>query len=396
MSLLKLREQGIIMKTQYIGKQITRLLLSISAVVLVACGGGGAGGGSSGGGTTNPFFAELTSNEGLKLFSSGELGTHAPESWTDTATANSNGTYVLSVATKSLISGVWTAQAPASQSQYYYLTTGGSWDLMNSITSVVMTPNANGTISWSDPSFGAITATAVGVDLSGANINTGKDYSLALPTSTVTVKVGKTAPLDANGNSVAAPGVIAVNATYPSGAKEWLLNGIRLAQDSYEIYGTYYAARTPGGNITALNSPSQFASFATGNPICVQGYRLAYLGNITGNSARFNIYAASGSTCTPIVSGSILATVDLTFAVVRGQPIVQTSLCTLPLPNPFLEVYPSVSKTAFLASIGGQTYLGYKRPVNYALDETSTANKYGMKNKIAMDAVMNAAGLPTF
>lgn len=380
---------------------IKTMLIQVCVVGLVACGGGGSGAGGSGEKPTsnaNLFMAEMTNKVGLRTFNSGNTGVHGPESWTDTATVNPNGSYTFSAVTKSLISGSWVEQPPASSLNDYYLTSSGSWDLINSIIQVVMITNVDGSISWDDPYYGSTTVTASAVNLSGANINTGTDYSLVLPSGTTTVKVGKTSPMDVNGNYTAASGVIATNATYPVGATEWIFNGTKTKRDVYQVFGTTNSVTTPSGTLTALTTPSQFTSFTAGNPLCTPGFRLTYQSNINVNTSRFSIYAASGPTCTPVVSGTVLATLDLTYTTVIGKPIMQISNCTLPQPNPFFEVYPSGNMTAFFATINGATFMGNKLPVNFILDDYSVRGlaMYGMKNKIAMDAVMNAAGLPTF
>lgn len=383
------------MKHKYGIGQVSICAAAIFLSTLVACGGGGS---SSAGGATNPYLAELSGNTGLRAFDSGNTYTSTPpKSWVDRATANSDGTYTISATTQSLIGGAWVEYT--SPVNTYYLNAAGNWEANSSTTSIAVTPNSNGSLSWIDPFLGKVTATPVAVDLSGASLITGKDMPLAISTGTVNVKVGAISPMDASGYYTNASGVIPANAMYPAGSTEWVLNGITTSQDVYLLYGlATYIVKTPSGELTAISITSA-KTFTSTNPLCFSNMRMVYVSE-AAETAKFNVYSSVPSptpTCAAITTETITATVDLTFTTVRGQAIVQTSNYSVPGTNsPFIWEYPAGNETAILGSVNGKVHWGLKIPANFALDDTNISEKYGLQNKTAMDAVMIAAGLPTF
>ena len=372
------------------------------------------------GGTTNPFITALTNGIGLREFIPGVTGIAGgasavpPMGTIDTATPNGNGSYTPSVSWLALAAGAWSpASAPVSPFSVVSLSPAGAW--LPTTTLSTLTANANGTLTITSVAFGTMTATPVAVNLAGATLNGGTTMTLPsspyISAASSVVSVGKAPAIDSSGNSVApASSVIAATAAYPAGSTEWVLTGEVSGQDSYNVAeAPVMQMVTPAGPLATITLAGA-SSYTSANPLCT-GSPVAFFEFVysatqpgTANTARFDVYSGAGTACGAITASNVLeGTVDFFYTTVRTQPVVQLTnfiAATGFTINPFsVTLAPGLSGTSFIAAPGnGSVYYGISLPMGYPLDLAAATSgaAYGPMNTTGMNAIMTAAGLPTF
>lgn len=396
--------------------EIGLMSLALSVLFLAGCGGGGGGasGSSSNGAavTVSPYVAALADGIGLRRFMVGTAASSGvsamlPLGITITATSGANGSYALTLAGHAYAAPSWTAY---NTPEAYYLNAAGSWVPDTMMTAATLTPNADGTMTRNFAGIGSITGMPVAVDLSGFKITAGTFLRLnnaAVPAASSVVRVGAIPAFDVNGNSSnGTPGVIPATATYPAGSKVWVWVNTAEAQDTYAAYAnTFYGANTPAGNLASISFATS-NTFTASNPLCYYNgnYRLVYAATqpATANTARFDVYGGNAPGCTAVAGGSIpFGTIDLVFVTVRTQTIALFSNFTSAtmLSDPFSYGTPGFPEQSFLATVNGAVYGGEKIPAGaqYDVSNALAGRIYGGDfNKTAMDAIMNAGGLPAF
>ncbi len=352
------------------------LLMITLPLVLLGCGGGG-GSSSAGASTTGmmsgQFWTDLT-GAGIRMFLPGFPG--SPATGDVDSAVFSGGSYSTSSISMSLASGVWGVQ-PADP--YYYLAATGWTIIPNSFH--LSATNAS-TFTVTDPVWGAGTITVSTIDLSGQTVVA----SSAVPAVT---------------SSGAASAVSPTPATYPAGSYEYVWSETLVTTTTgYELHAApSNAVTTAASSPTPVNAANfnaaGFAAHSTTDPICFDGFMLAYKGGVTYDSypptPNAGVPPGAMMTCqnSHIAAGATpLGSIDLTFSTVNGVPIVTISNRTGMYAGT-LYSYLTNRFVGFVPSLG-VAYPGY-----IVLPGTSTYPLYFL-NQTAMNAALQAWGVPTF